>query len=318
VPCGGRSHGRERRRAAFAGDATPAPWTPGAGLARLLQAVVVTDASRISPTAHYTSAVWVENGLSPPALGTPLGQALHAALAPMNAAYRHWSARPNLDMMLLARHRVLDHLLARAVESGRIGQVVELAAGLSGRGYRFAHRFPGLRYIETDLPDMAAHKRRMLDDARLRGANHEVVPLDAVAAGGPGSLAALVARLDPARGLAVVTEGLVGYLDRPTVEALWRRIATVLGEFPHGLYLSDLNLAGEVGGMRGATVFRAVLSAFTRGRVYLHYASAAEAARALRRAGFRRVHLHRPGDVHGADVPGRDRGHVVRIAEAVV
>jgi O-methyltransferase involved in polyketide biosynthesis len=277
----------------------------------------MADGSRISPTAHYTSAVWVRNGLSPPALGTAFGHALHAVLLPMNEAYRRCSDRPNLDMMLLARHRVLDHLLERAVASGRIGQVVEIAAGLSGRGYRFAHRFPTLRWVDTDLPDMAAYKRGVLDAAGLRGPNHEVVTVDALAEAGAGSLAALADRLDPARGLAIVTEGLAGYLDRPTLEATWRRFATVLRRFAHGRYLSDLHVSGDVRGMPSATVFRLLLSAFTRGEVHLHFAEAEEAVRAVRRAGFRRVRIRLPNDVRGVDVPGRERRHVVRLIEAV-
>ena len=149
---------------------------------------IADDGSRISPTAHYTADVWVRSGLSDPALSTRLGAVLHAALAPLNETYGRLSDRPNLDAMLVARHRALDALLQRAIAAGRVGQVVEIAAGLSGRGCRFARRFPDLRYVETDLPDMAAHKRRVLDEAGLRGANHEVRELDALASAGPASV----------------------------------------------------------------------------------------------------------------------------------
>ena len=82
------------------------------------------DSSRISPTAHYTSYVWFRHGMSHPALATPLGARLHLALRPMNLVYGQISKRPNLDMMLLARHRVIDKLLERAL-------VIELLLRLS-------------------------------------------------------------------------------------------------------------------------------------------------------------------------------------------
>jgi O-methyltransferase involved in polyketide biosynthesis len=271
--------------------------------------------ARITPTAHYTGQVWVEHGLSDPALGTALGAVFHAALRPMNLAWEHLTSEPNLDMMLLARHRTLDALLERAVVEGRVGQVIELAAGLSGRGCRFTRRFPDLRYVETDLPDMAARKARTLDDAGLRGPGHEVVALDALT---PGGLSALAARLDPGRGTAIVTEGLVGYFAREVVEGLWARIAAVLRAFPHGVYLSDLNLGGDARGMRHAAVFVGLLSLFARGQVHLHYRSAEAAAAALRGAGFPDVRLWLPEEVLGTDAPGYGRRHLVRLVEARV
>lgn len=272
------------------------------------------DGVRIGPTAHYTAWVWYANGLSHPALATPLGGVLHAALVPMNALYARLSGRPDLDAMLLARHRVLDHLLAQAIEDGRVTQVLEIAAGLSGRGLRFARRFPALHYVETDLPDMAAHKRRLLDGAGLRRPGHDVVPLDALADAGPASVAAATAALDPTGGTAIVTEGLVGYFDRAAVCGMWRRFASALRGFPRGLYLSDLHLAGDVRGVRMAAAFQVGLSAFARGAVHLHFGSARGAAGALRAAGFRTATLHRPGNVRGAGAP-RGR-HVVRVIEA--
>lgn len=274
------------------------------------------DGSRISPTAHYTAAVWVRSGLSDPALSTRLGAFLHAALTPFDEAYGRLSGRPNLDAMLLARHRALDVLLERAIAAGRVGQVIEIAAGLSGRGCRFARRFPDVRYVETDLPAMAAHKRRALDDAGLRGPNHDVRPLDALASDGPASLAAVAAELEPSRGLAVVSEGLLGYVARDAVLALWRRIATTLGSFPFGLYLSDLHLACDVDGMWIPELFRLGLGLFARGQVRHHFASIDEAVAALRAAGFREAGLYRPGDVVPPDRPGHEPAHVIRVLAA--
>jgi O-methyltransferase involved in polyketide biosynthesis len=276
-----------------------------------------TGHERISPTAHYTSYVWFRAGLSHAALTSPLGRALHTALRPFNLGYERFSRHPSLDQMLLARHRVLDHLLERAIAAGTIGQVIEVAAGLSPRGFTFARRHAGLRYLEADLPDMAEQKRRRLDDAGLYGADHHVVDIDALADDGPRSLAALAAsRLDASRGTAIITEGLLGYFPKDAVEGMWRRFARVLRGFPAGLYLSDLNLAGDASGMRGARTFRALLSAFARGEVHLHFDTSADVEAALRAAGFARASVRLPTEFAEVDVPGRDRGHAVRLIEA--
>jgi O-methyltransferase involved in polyketide biosynthesis len=278
----------------------------------------MADPSRISPTAHYTSYVWFRNGLSHPALTSRLGAFLHRSLRPMNLAYEHFGDRPSLDMMLLARHHVIDHLLERALAAGEIGAVVEIAAGFSARGLRFTRRHPSLVYIEGDLPGVIGHKREALARAGGAGPNHQVVELNALVDEGPTSLAQVLARhTPPEAGVAVLTEGLVGYFDTPTVTALYRRIARALALRPRGLYLSDLNLGSDLGGMRSARAFRVLLSAFARGKVYAHFPGGpSQAIDALEASGFREVRLHLPGDFPELDVPGRDRRHVVRIVEA--
>jgi O-methyltransferase involved in polyketide biosynthesis len=274
----------------------------------------MADSSRISPTAHYTSYVWVKHGLSHPSLGTPLGRILYHALAPMNLAYDRLSDRPSLEVMLLSRHRGIDHLLARAIEEKRVGQVIEVAAGLSPRGLTFTRRFPGLTYVEADLPAMAARKRAAL---AVAGAKHRVVEVDALKDGGPGSLDEIAAGLDPKVGTAIITEGLLGYFSRPDVEGMWRRFARVLGRFPSGLYLADLNLGGDLDGMRGARLFKKLLEVFARGKTYLHFGQPEEAEAAARAAGFRTVRVHRPSEMPAeVDIPARHRRANVRVLEA--
>lgn len=274
-------------------------------------------AERISPTAHYTGQCWLRNGLSHPALGTPQGQVLYDGLRPLNAVASRIGA-PTLEGMLLARHRHIDRVLEEAIESGRVRQVVEIAAGLSPRGWDFARRHGDtLTYIEADLPDMARHKEQLLKRARLLGPHHRVVTLDALADSGPQSLAHLAGTLDPKQGLAIVTEGLVNYFPTHAVRGMWRRFAGVLKGFDHGLYLSDLHVAGENRGI-GVHVFSAMLSTFVRGKVHLHFDSVREAESALKSAGFDRATLvspapQQPASGRRADVRG---ARLVRIVEA--
>jgi O-methyltransferase involved in polyketide biosynthesis len=252
---------------------------------RVLSGVIRRGPDAVSPTAHYTGHVWSRNGLSHPALATREGRVLFGVMEPLMMLGRAFGD-PALESRLLARHRALDRLLEKAIEEGGVTQVIEPACGMSPRGRRFAERYgDALTYIEADLPAMAARKRRALERIGPLTDAHRVVDFDALAPSGPTSLAEIAAPLDRTRGLAIVTEGLLGYFSPEQVLDLWRRLAGLLGEFSSNRYLSDLHVASDAGGV-GARAFRVVLEAFVRGRVYIHFADCAAAEAALAGAGF--------------------------------
>jgi O-methyltransferase involved in polyketide biosynthesis len=273
----------------------------------------VSASETITPTAHYTGYVWARNGLSPRELATVEGRMLYESLRPLMTVTSAVQGI-SLEGYLLARHRAIDTLLERAIEDGGVSQVIEVASGLSPRGWRFTRRYgERLTYIETDLPAMAARKRRALKEAASLGEHHRVADLDALRDEGPQSLAALAAELDPGQGLAIITEGLLGYLDRETVDGVWRRFAATLGRFPAGLYISDLHL-GDVQTTL-VRAFRVALSIFVRGWVHLHFSSAEEAQEALRAAGFRSAQV-RPASELVPDASKRPGGALVHILKA--
>jgi O-methyltransferase involved in polyketide biosynthesis len=259
----------------------------------------------ISPTAHYTGEVWRRNGLSHPALVTVEGRVLHAAMRPV-LAFSAALGGPTMEPFLLARHRLIDGFLDEAIDAGEVGQVIEIAAGMSPRGLRMTERHPGLVYIEADLPAMAARKREALARA---GARHRVADLDALADEGPDSLAELAGGLDAGLGTAVVTEGLVNYFPREAVDGIWARIAAALRRFPSGIYLSDLHLEAE-NSDRVARAWLAALGAFVRGRVHMPYRDEADALTALKAAGFEHAELHRGGEAGTGT--SADRVRVIR------
>ncbi|MGN6815600.1 MAG: class I SAM-dependent methyltransferase, partial [Solirubrobacterales bacterium] len=196
----------------------------------------------ISPTAHYTGETWVRNGLSHPQLATWQGRLFHRTMALPNAASRMLGG-PSLEGALLARHRIIDACLEDLIGGG-VSQVIEAACGMSPRGWRFGERRGDeLTYIEADLPAMARRKREALAQIGSLSDRHRVVELNLLRDGGPDSLESLVETLDPAKGLAIITEGLLTYLDDGTVEALWARLARVLRPFSKGTYLADLRYA---------------------------------------------------------------------------
>src|SRR5687767_7288592 len=116
----------------------------------------------ISPTAHYTGYVWFVHGQSHEAFATTTGRVMYHALRGPNVLAQRANL-PTLEGMLLARHQLIDLRLQRAIDAGEIQQVIEVAAGLSPRGWRFRTRYGDkITYVEADLPGMIAHKRRIL------------------------------------------------------------------------------------------------------------------------------------------------------------
>jgi O-methyltransferase involved in polyketide biosynthesis len=259
----------------------------------------MSSTGRISPTAHYTGYVWARNGLSHPELETLEGRVLFETLrAPMtvNAVL----GRGSLESYLLARHRAIDALLERAIEDGRVAQVIEVAAGLSPRGLRFTRRYgERLTYVEADLPEMVARKRGALERIGSLCDRHRVEEVDALLDQGPGSLGELAGRLDTGAGLAIITEGLLGYLEKDDVRDIWRRFAQTLSRFKHGTYISDIHM-GELQNAQ-VRVFRLFLSLFVRGRVHLHFGNEQEILEALRRAGFRSAEVRQASAIVGKE-----------------
>jgi len=250
----------------------------------------VNPSEAISPTAHYTGYVWAHNNLSHSALVTREGRVLFESFRPIQIA-AGLAGAPSLETYLLARHHAIDTRVHAAIDEHGVTQVIEVACGLSPRGWRFSDRYgKAITYIEADLPAMAQRKRAALARMGSLGEHHRVVALDALLDDGPLSLAAVAAELNADEGLAIITEGLLGYLPTDTVNRIWRRFAAVLSGFSNGRYISDLH----IGGAQSVHVrwFRVLLSMFVRSRVSLHYGSSADATASLHAAGFRSAHIH--------------------------
>ena len=113
---------------------------------------VVGSGDPVSPTAHYTGYVWARNGLSPPEFETIEGRVLFESLRPIMTV-NSILGRGSLEQYLLARHRSIDLLLERAIEEHGVSQVLEIAAGLSARGWRFTARH--LRLVAAECAGMS-------------------------------------------------------------------------------------------------------------------------------------------------------------------
>jgi O-methyltransferase involved in polyketide biosynthesis len=277
------------------------------------------DSSGISFTAFYTGEVWRRHGLSVPFLSLPQGRLLYLAGRPMELLAEAFIGGSN-ESMLLQRHLIIDHVLERAVLESGVTQIVEIACGLSPRGTLMARRFSGsgLRYIEADLPGMAARKRRLLEAAGELSEHHQVVDLDILDQDSACSLENVFRELDTSRKTLVITEGLVNYFDYPTITGFWRRLAAALEQFPSGTYLTDLypnfqwHRAAKV-----ARAFKAVLGVATRSRVSLHFGNEEAIHRGFQDCGFATTKVHLPESYYGVlDIPVQRTPSLVRVIEA--
>jgi O-methyltransferase involved in polyketide biosynthesis len=274
--------------------------------------------ARVSPTAHYTSYVFYRRGLSNDALASRTGALLYRAMRPVNRAFELMGHR-TLETMLEARHRSIDRLIAAEIDSGRIGQVIEVACGMSPRGWRFSRRYPKLSYTESDLPGMVRTKRAALARVGTLNPRHRVVELDASADSGPNSIDAVASTLDPDRGTAIITEGLLPYFERPVVEAMWARFARALRRFPRGIYASDMHLSAEISSKATSGILSTLVVGLTGRRLRRDFRDEDDATSSLTRSGFEEAALLRPAEL-GLDIPGEapHRRPIVRVIAARV
>lgn len=226
----------------------------------------------------------------------------------------------DLPSVLLQRHLIMDDRIHRfAARHGRF-QVLEIACGLSPRGLSVRQRYGDrVQYYEADLPGMAMRKRALLNRFSAVGPHHHVLDINVLSPAGADSLESVMSvHLDPAMPTIVITEGLVNYFDTPTIEGVWRRIATELKRFPAGMYLTDLHSDHDrTPTMRWIRMGQRVVGTVARGSITLHYGDDSSVQRAFRGLGFSQVQVHNP-DTYTPQLPyERTRAPaMIRVVEA--
>ncbi len=276
-----------------------------------------TDTSSISFTAHYTGYVWYKQRWSDPAFVTRKGRLLHALLQPLELLARAVLGT-DIRTTLLTRHALIDRELNKNLAQGHL-QVLELAAGLSPRGWALRQKIAQLHYVETDLPAMAQHKADLLSRLGANPGFHHVVTCNILADHGDDSLESVLTRhFDTRLPITVISEGLVNYFPRPVINAFWARLSLALAHFPSACYLTDVYT--EVHEHRFAGLIRKanrMLSLLTRSTFTLHFKDHEEAQRQFHQAGFDRVEVYDPNlELKGTGLPLARGGAVVRVLRA--
>lgn len=187
----------------------------------------------ISFTAHYTGYNWYQMGISHPAFATSKGKFLTTLLKPLEL----WAERViggSIRQTLAQRHIMLDRALEQLIQQHANIQVIEIATGLSPRGWQFRQKYPTLRYLEVDLPEMAKIKQHAL--AQAGQPNAEVLAVDLFTP----QIAQMFAKVDTTAPLVIISEGLVNYFDKEALHTLWHTLALHGKPFNDFYYLTDL------------------------------------------------------------------------------
>ena len=248
----------------------------------------------LSVTALYTSATWSWGELPnaslldhPHARGVfQIVNAVLALTAPL------FGKLAPLRVGLLHRHAMIDALV-RAAGTKR---VLELAAGLSRRGVTFSVD-PAVEYIEIDAAHVIATKKTLLErtasgQSVLGRPNLRFLAADVTTSS--------IEEMAPPDGapLLVVAEGLLMYLDAGKQRALFRDVATRLGD-AGGTFVFDLVPPCEqpAPGLVGR-VLDWLMKRFTGGQSFIRDGRTRDDVAAdLRAAGFEDVAMIEPPDV---------------------
>ena len=125
---------------------------------------------------------------------------------------------------LTIRTKFIDDAMLDAVRAGGLTQAVILAAGMDARAFRL--EWPaGLTLFEVDRDDIFDYKEAVLERKGAQpGCDRRIVRADLAQ---PWTQALIDAGFDPTRPAAFLTEGLLMYLDEPSVTRLLGAIRTL-------------------------------------------------------------------------------------------
>ncbi|ENV09874.1 hypothetical protein F966_01695 [Acinetobacter higginsii] len=242
----------------------------------------------ISFTAHYTGYIWYQMGISHPALATAKGKTLAALVHPIES----WAEKyvgGSMRTTLKQRHSILDSHLKELIEQHPNLQVLEIACGLSPRGWWFRQHYPNITYRELDLPDMAATKQAALQ--QIESNVDEVLSVDLFT----DAFAAAFEVFDQQRPLVIISEGLINYFEKPMLQQLIQAIANYGQSFKELHYLTDIY--PEPTQNKLATIIwnsSRLLKWMSRSAFSFHFKNPAEVENFFQEAGFNQVEVLQP------------------------
>jgi len=242
----------------------------------------------ISFTAHYTGYIWYQMGISHPVFATAKGKTLAALVHPIES----WAEKyvgGSMRTTLKQRHTMLDQHLEDLIQKYPDLQVLEIACGLSPRGWWFRQHHPSIRYRELDLPDMAATKQAALQQIETDA--DDVLSVDLFTE----AFASAFTVFDPHRPLVVISEGLINYFEKPLLQQLIQAIANYGRDFKQLHYLTDLY--PEPTQNKLATIIwnsSRLLKWMSRSAFSFHFKTPKEVEHFFHEAGFHQVIVQQP------------------------
>lgn len=242
----------------------------------------------ISFTAHYTGYIWYQMGISHPLLATAKGKSLAYIAHPIES----WAEKyvgGSMRTTLKARHTMLDDHLKQLIEQYPNLQVLEIAAGLSPRGWWFRQQYSDIDYRELDLPDMAQTKQDALKKIDPNSPN--VLSVDLFTE----DLKKAFDEFDPNRPLVIISEGLINYFDKALLQQLIQSIALYGKEFKALHYLTDL-YPEPVKNKLAKVIWNSskILKVMSRSAFSFHFTSPAEVREFFQNSGFNHVEVIQP------------------------
>ena len=249
----------------------------------------VSPHRHISFTAHYTGYIWYLLGISHPDLASSKGKRLATVLNPFESIAEKFVGG-SMRSTLKQRHQLINKQLDALIEQHSDIQIVEIAAGLSPRGWRYRKKNKDITYIEMDLPDMAAAKRLALKNI---DPDAEIIGVDLF----DKAFAEHIQSLDHSKPLVIISEGLVNYFTKEMLQQLWQSFSEVLKPFQHGYYITDI-YPDPVKHKLAKVIWQSskLLKVLSKSAFSFHFISPLEVKSFLLNVGFKTVSVYQPKD----------------------
>lgn len=242
----------------------------------------------ISFTAHYTGYVWYQMGISHPAFATAKGRLLTLIAHPFET-FGEKVVGGSMRSTLKARHTMLDNHLTALIQQHPDLQVLEIAAGLSPRGWWFRQHYSSITYRELDLPDMAATKQAAL--LQVQPDSPQVLSADLFSY----DFQQVFTVFDPAKPLVIISEGLINYFTKNLLQQLLQSIVGYGATFQQLYYLTDL-YPEPVKNRFASLIWSSskLLKFASRSAFSFHFQNPAQVKAFFQQAGFTQVKVVQP------------------------
>lgn len=242
----------------------------------------------ISFTAHYTGYIWYQMGISHSSLATAKGKSLAYITHPIESLAEKYIGG-SMRTTLKIRHTMLDDQLIQLIQQYPNLQVLEIAAGLSPRGWWFRKHYPEINYRELDLPEMAQTKQQALK--QIEQNSPDVLSADLFT---PDFQTAFD-EFDLQRPLVIISEGLINYFDKTLLKKLLQSIVLYSRDFQTVHYLTDL-YPEPIQNKLAKVIWNSskLLKLMSRSAFSFHFIDPAEAQHFFQDNGFEKVDVIQP------------------------